>query len=100
MIDSDFRPLSALDGASVPQVAFVPNELGGRYAGYLYLWPARRVRFSASRASSGAWTTRSLTRASAEALIGGPIGPWELRTDGWYAEIQYSPVYRKDLDRI
>ena len=37
MIESDFRPLRARDNVRAPTVAYVPNELGGKYAGYLYL---------------------------------------------------------------
>jgi len=35
--------------------------------------------------------------ASAEALIGCPIGPWELRRDGWYAEIQGIPAFQQTV---
>jgi len=35
MIDSDFRPPGAETTSA--HVAYVPNELGGKYAGYLYV---------------------------------------------------------------
>ena len=37
MIDSDFRPPGARNNVRPPTVAYVPNELGGKYAGYLYV---------------------------------------------------------------
>ena len=88
MIGSDFRPLSALDGASVPKVAFVPNELGGRYAGYLYLLASVDGPVLSVPGIIGGIDDSEPDTASAEALIGCPIGAWELRPDGWYAEIQ------------
>ena len=100
MMDSDFRPLSVLDGASVPEVAFVPNELGGRYAGYLFLLAGPDGPVLSLPGIIGGIDDSEPDTASAEALIGCPIGPWERRADGWYAEIERSPVYQKDCSSI
>jgi hypothetical protein len=92
MIESDFRPLRARDTVRTPTVAYVPNELGGRYAGYLYLLAGAEGPVLSVPGIIGGIDDSEPDSASAEALIGGPIGPWELRTDGWYAEIHRSPT--------
>ena len=100
MIESDFRPLRAHDNVHTPTVAYVPNELGGKYAGYLYLLASPEGPVVSVPGIVGGMDDSEPDSASAEALIGGPIGPWELRTDGWYAEIQCFPAYRQTVETL
>jgi hypothetical protein len=88
MIESDFRPLRARYDVRTPTVAYVPNEQGGRYAGYLYLLASADGPILSVPGIIGGLDDSEPVTASAEALIGRPIGSWELRPDGWYAEIQ------------
>ncbi|MGD0984836.1 MAG: hypothetical protein ABSA65_13630 [Acidimicrobiales bacterium] len=88
MIESDFRPLRARHDVHNPTVAHVPNARGGKYAGYLYLLASAEGPVLSVPGIVGGLDDSEPDSASAEALIGRPIGPWELRTDGWYAEIQ------------
>lgn len=89
VLESDLRPLLASEDVSVATVAYVPNALAGKYAGYLYLLattdgPVLRVPGIIGDGNDEV----EPDSASAEALIGRPIGPWVLSADGWYAEIK------------
>jgi hypothetical protein len=88
MIESDFRPLRARYDVRTPTVAYVPNEQGGKYAGYLYLLASADGPILSVPGIIGGLDDSEPDTASAEALIGRPIGSWDLRPDGWYAEIQ------------
>jgi hypothetical protein len=98
MIDSDFRPPGARNNVRLPTVAYVPNELGGKYAGYLYVLASAEGPVLSVPGIIGGIDDSEPDSASAEALIGRPIGPWELRTDGWYAEIQSFPAYQQTVE--
>ena len=98
MIDSDFRPPGARNNVRPPTVAYVPNELGGKYAGYLYVLASAEGPVLSVPGIIGGIDDSEPDSASAEALIGRPIGPWELRTDGWYAEIQSFPAYQQTVE--
>ncbi len=99
MIESDFRPLRARYDLRSPKVAYVPNEQGGKYAGYLYLLAGADGPVLSVPGIVGGLDDSEPDTASAEALIGSQIGPWELRPDGWYAEIQCLPTHRQPARR-
>jgi hypothetical protein len=95
MIESDFRPQRTRYNLRIPTVAHVPNELGGKYAGYLYLLASAEGPVLSVPGIIGGVDDSEPDSSSVEALIGRPIGPWELRTDGWYADIQCFPSHRQ-----
>ena len=99
MIDSDFRALRTLSVSDLlpATIAYVPNQLGGRYVGYLYLLASADGSVLGAPGIIGGVDDSEPDSASAEALIGCPIGPGELRRDGWYAEIQGIPAFQQTV---
>ena len=88
VIESELRSRIARDDVCTATVAFVPNELAGKYAGYLYLLATTEGPVIAVPGIIGNGDDSAPDSACAEALIGRPIGPWVLSTIGWYAEIK------------
>jgi hypothetical protein len=89
VLESDIRPLAVRNDVCVATVAYVPNALAGRYAGYLYLLATASGPVLSVPGIIGDGDDQAEPEsASAEALIGRPIGPWVLSADGWYAEIK------------
>lgn len=88
MIESDLQVALSPDRrvATSATVAYVPNGYS-RYAGYLYLLADMEGTVLSVPGIVGGLDESEPDTASAEALIGRPIGPWELRQDGWYAAI-------------
>ena len=91
----EFELFGRSDG--VPAIAYVPNERGGKYAGYLYLLAGVEGPVLGVPGIVGGIDDSEPDSASAEALIGSPLGPWEQRTDGWYAEIRCFPAHLETL---
>jgi len=87
MIESDFSALTLSTGVCAAKIAYVPNDPTDKYAGYLYLLAGERGPLLGFPGIIGGVDGSEPDSASAEALIGRPIGPWQLRSDGWYAEI-------------
>jgi hypothetical protein len=89
VLESDLRPLLVSEDVSVATVAYVPNALAGKYAGYLYLLATTDGPVLSVPGIIGDGNDEvEPDSASAEALIGRPIGPWVLSSDGWYAGIK------------
>jgi hypothetical protein len=87
MIESDLRPLILNDNLRTATIAYVPNDPADRHAGYLYLLASEKGPLLGVPGIIGAMDGSEPDTDSAVALIGRPISPWELRNDGWYAEI-------------
>ena len=87
MIESDVRTPEAPERVCNATVAYVPNGYS-KYAGYLYLLATSDGTVLSVPGIVGGLDDSEPDADSAEALIGRPIGPWELRQDGWYAEIR------------
>lgn len=87
MIESDVRTKKAPERVAGAGVAYVPNGYS-KYAGYLYLLASADGSVLSVPGIVGGLDDTEPDTASAEALIGRPIGPWQLHRDGWYAEIR------------
>jgi hypothetical protein len=89
VIESDLRtPVAPRIEPRTAKVAFVPNALAGKYAGYLYVMGGGEGPVLSVPGIIGAGDDSEPDSECAEALIGRPIGPWLLGADGWYAEIR------------
>jgi len=89
VLESDLRPLTRREDVCVATVAYVPNALAGKYAGYLYLLANTNGPVLSVPGIIGDGDDKFEPDSdSAEALIGRAIGPWVLSSDGWYAEIK------------
>jgi len=94
MIDSDFAPETLSVSDLLPLRSPTYQTARGRYVATSTCWRARWLRPRRS------WHHRGVDdsepdSASAEALIGCPIGPWELRRDGCMPRSKVSPPSSK-----
>lgn len=87
MIEPDVRTTTVQERDRGATVAYVPNGFS-KYAGYLYLLADADGPVVSVPGIVGGLDDCEPDAESAEALIGRPIGRWELRPDGWYAEIR------------
>jgi prophage regulatory protein len=73
---------------TLPTVAYVPNDPKDPWAGCLYLMASAEGPIISVPGIVKGLDDSEPDTARTEAMIGRSIGPWELFTDGWYADIR------------